>query len=288
MAIRAGTAGFIHFKQSKAMQQYNELIQRILNKGVRKTDRTGTGTLSVFGHQMRFDLNEGFPLLTTRKISFKAVAYELLWFLKAGDNIKYLNDNSVKIWDAWSDDNGYVGRIYGVQWRQWDSVFYIDQLANAIHEIRTNPDSRRLLVSAWNPAEIDCMALPPCHYAFQFYVENGKLSCMFNMRSSDVFIGLPYNIASYALLTHMIAKICGIGVGEVIYSGGDCHIYLNHLDQVNELLTREHKPLPTLKLNYDSEKFGYGVACDIDRFEYSDIKLIGYNPHPHIPAPIAV
>ncbi|MDJ1471648.1 thymidylate synthase [Cytophagaceae bacterium DM2B3-1] len=264
------------------MQQYHDLMRHILEHGARKEDRTGTGTLSVFGYQMRFDLNEGFPLVTTKKVHMKSVVYELLWFLKGDTNIKYLKDNGVSIWDEWADANGELGPVYGKQWRSWEAAEgkVIDQISDVIAQIKKNPDSRRLIVSAWNVGEISQMALMPCHALFQFYVANGKLSCQLYQRSADVFLGVPFNIASYALLTHMIAQVCNLQVGDFIWTGGDTHLYLNHLEQVELQLSRDIRPLPTLKINPDVK--------DIFAFNYEDIIVENYNPHPGIKAPVAV
>ena len=264
------------------MKSYLDLLQHILDKGVTKTDRTGTGTKSVFGYQMRFDLSEGFPLLTTKKLHTKSIIHELLWFLKGDNNIKYLNENGVSIWDEWADENGNLGPVYGVQWRSWGCADgrTIDQISNLIHQIKTKPDSRRLIVSAWNVADVDQMALPPCHTMFQFYVADGKLSCQLYQRSADVFLGVPFNIASYALLTHMIAQVCDLKVGDFVHTLGDAHLYLNHLEQTNLQLTRATRTLPTLKMNPDVK--------DIFGFKYEDFKIENYDPHPSIKAPIAV
>lgn len=264
------------------MKAYHDLLQHILTHGVEKTDRTGTGTLSVFGYQMRFDLAQGFPLITTKKVHWKSVVYELLWFLRGETNIQYLKDNGVSIWDEWANEQGELGPVYGKQWRSWECIDgrVIDQIQQAVHQLTTNPDSRRILVSAWNVGEIDQMALMPCHALFQFYVAQGKLSCQLYQRSADVFLGVPFNIASYALLTHMMAQVCGLGVGEFIWTGGDTHLYSNHLEQVNKQLARDFRPLPTVVLNPD--------VIDLMSFDFEDIQLVGYDPHPGIKAPVAV
>ncbi len=264
------------------MHQYHELLARILDGGAQKHDRTGTGTLSVFGHQMRFDLAKGFPLLTTKKLPLKSIVHELLWFLMGSTNIKYLQDNGVSIWDEWADPNGDLGPVYGSQWRSWpdNKGGKIDQVANVVEMIKKNPDSRRLIVSAWNPAEVDLCALPPCHCLFQFYVANGKLSCQLYQRSADVFLGVPFNIASYALLTMMMAQVCGLKLGEFIWTGADTHLYINHLGQAKLQLSRELRPLPTMKLNPEIK--------DIFGFRYEDFTLTNYDPHPHIKAAVAV
>lgn len=264
------------------MKQYHDLLQHILDKGAKKDDRTGTGTLSVFGYQMRFDLQEGFPLLTTKKLHLRSIIYELLWFLKGETNIKYLKDNGVSIWDEWADAEGNLGPVYGYQWRSWPASDgrHIDQITNVIEQIKKNPNSRRLIVSAWNVGEIDKMKLPPCHMFFQFYVVDGKLSCLLYQRSADVFLGVPFNIASYALLTLMVAQACGLKPGEFVHTLGDTHLYLNHLDQVRLQLGRELRPLPKMKINPDVK--------DIFSFQFSDFTLEGYDPHPHIKAPVAV
>jgi thymidylate synthase len=264
------------------MNQYHDLLERILSDGAEKTDRTGTGTLSVFGHQMRFNLASGFPMLTTKKLHLKSIVHELLWFLAGDTNIKYLNDNGVRIWDEWADENGNLGPVYGSQWRSWpaEDGGTIDQISNLIAMIRKNPDSRRLIVSAWNPAEVDKMALPPCHCLFQFYVANGKLSCQLYQRSADVFLGVPFNIASYALLTMMVAQVTGLKPGDFVHSLGDAHLYSNHLDQARLQLTRPTRPLPTMRMNP-------GVK-DIFSFRYEDFTLENYDPHPHIKAEVAV
>ncbi|MXO33639.1 thymidylate synthase [Apibacter sp. B3889] len=264
------------------MQVYLELLQHILNKGTRKQDRTGTGTISTFGYQMRFDLQKGFPLVTTKKLHLRSIIYELLWFLKGDTNIKYLNDHKVRIWNEWADKNGDLGPVYGHQWRSWGAPNgkHIDQISEIIDQIKNNPDSRRIIVSAWNVADIPQMALAPCHALFQFYVADGKLSLQLYQRSADVFLGVPFNIASYCLLLHMVAQVCNLKVGEFIHTFGDVHIYNNHIDQVNLQLTREPRPLPTLHLNPDRK--------DIFSFQYEDFSIDGYDPHPHIKAEVAV
>lgn len=264
------------------MRQYLDLLKYINENGVVKSDRTGTGTRSVFGYQMRFDLNAGFPVLTTKKLHLRSIIHELLWFLSGDTNIKYLHDNGVTIWDEWADENGDLGPVYGHQWRSWPTPDggHIDQIANLVDMIKKNPDSRRLIVSAWNPAEVDKMALPPCHTLFQFYVVNGKLSCQLYQRSADVFLGVPFNIASYALLTMMIAQCCGLQPGEFVHTLGDAHIYLNHTEQVATQLSREPRALPKMWINPEIK--------DIFSFRYEDFKLEGYDPYPSIKAPIAV
>ncbi|MDY3351839.1 thymidylate synthase [Riemerella anatipestifer] len=264
------------------MQNYLDLLQHILDHGTDKTDRTGTGTRSVFGYQLRYDLSKGFPLVTTKKVHLKSIIYELLWFLKGDTNIKYLNENGVSIWDEWADDNGNLGPVYGAQWRSWKGADgrVIDQISEVIHQIKTNPDSRRLIVSAWNAAEIPNMALAPCHALFQFYVADGKLSLQLYQRSADVFLGVPFNIASYALLTMMVAQVCGLEVGEYIHSFGDVHIYNNHFEQVQKQLSREPRPLPTMKLNPSVK--------DLFDFKFEDFTLENYHPHSGIKAPVAV
>lgn len=264
------------------MQQYNDLLRHVMQHGTKKEDRTGTGTVSVFGYQMRFDLQKGFPLVTTKKVHTRSIIHELLWFLKGDTNIKYLKDNGVSIWDEWADENGNLGPVYGYQWRSWPSANgeHIDQISQLIDQIKKNPDSRRLLVNAWNVSEISKMKLPPCHILFQFYVADGKLSCQLYQRSADLFLGVPFNIASYALLTHMVAQVCGLEVGEFIHTLGDAHIYSNHFDQVNLQLTREPLPLPTLKLNPDVK--------NIFDFTYEDITIENYQSHPAIKAAVAV
>ncbi|MFF2156773.1 thymidylate synthase [Paenibacillus chitinolyticus] len=264
------------------MNKYLELLKDIKENGTRKEDRTGTGTISVFGRQMRMNLAEGFPLLTTKKLHMRSIIHELLWFLKGETNIHYLHDNGVTIWDEWADEDGNLGRVYGAQWRTWQAPDgrAIDQITQVIDQIKTNPDSRRHLVSAWNVAEVDQMALPPCHYAFQFYVADGKLSCMFQMRSVDTFLGLPFNLASYALLTHMVAQQCDLEVGDLVWTGGDVHIYLNHLEQVEKQLAREPFPLPKLEIKRKPDS--------IFDYVYEDFEFVGYQSHPGIKAPIAI
>ncbi|EGL13302.1 MULTISPECIES: thymidylate synthase [Paenibacillus] len=264
------------------MNKYLELLKDIKENGTRKEDRTGTGTISVFGRQMRMNLAEGFPLLTTKKLHMRSIIHELLWFLKGETNIHYLHDNGVTIWDEWADEDGNLGRVYGAQWRTWQAPDgrTIDQITRVIDQIKTNPDSRRHLVSAWNVAEVDEMALPPCHYAFQFYVADGKLSCMFQMRSVDTFLGLPFNLASYALLTHMVAQQCDLEVGDLVWTGGDVHIYLNHLEQVEKQLAREPFPLPKLEIKRKPDS--------IFDYAYEDFEFVGYQSHPGIKAPIAI
>jgi thymidylate synthase len=264
------------------MQQYLDLMRHVRDHGVRKDDRTGTGTLSVFGHQMRFDLERGFPALTTKKLHLRSIIHELLWFLQGDTNVKYLRDNGVTIWDEWADKDGNLGPVYGAQWRSWPTRDgnTIDQIADVVARIRKNPDSRRLIVTAWNPADVDVMALPPCHCLFQFYVANGKLSCQLYQRSADIFIGVPFNIASYALLTHMVARVTGLRVGDFVHTLGDAHLYLNHLGQANEQLSRLPLPLPRLIIKRDVK--------EIDGFRYEDFEIAGYQTHPHIAAPIAV
>ena len=264
------------------MQQYLDLLRHVVDEGVRKEDRTGVGTLSVFGYQMRFDLVEGFPVVTTKKLHLRSIIHELLWFLRGDSNIQYLHDNRVTIWDEWADANGELGPVYGVQWRSWPAPNgrSIDQISNLIHSLTRNPNSRRHIVSAWNVADVDEMALPPCHCLFQFYVANGRLSCQLYQRSADLFLGVPFNIASYALLTHMVAQVTGYEPGEFVHTLGDTHIYLNHLDQVTLQLTRQPLPLPTLRLNPSVQS--------IFDFCYEDIELVNYQAHPRIAAPIAV
>ena len=264
------------------MQQYLNLLNRILTEGTQKGDRTGTGTLSIFGHQMRFDLRDGFPLLTTKKLHLKSIIYELLWFLRGDTNVHYLQEHGVRIWNEWADENGELGPVYGHQWRSWPDYKggTIDQIKNVVDMIKHNPDSRRMLVTAWNPAEVDDMALPPCHCLFQFYVADGRLSLQLYQRSADSFLGVPFNIASYALLLQMIAQVTGLEAGEFIHTTGDTHLYLNHLEQAKLQLTREPRPLPKMKINHDVK--------DIFDFKYEDFELIGYDPLPHIPGVVAV
>jgi thymidylate synthase len=264
------------------MRQYLELMRHVAERGHRKDDRTGTGTLSVFGWQMRFDLAEGFPLLTTKKLHTRSIIHELLWFLRGDTNIKYLKDNGVSIWNEWADENGELGPVYGKQWRRWESPDgrSIDQMALLIDALKKNPDSRRHIISAWNPAEVDRMALPPCHALFQFYVAGGKLSCQLYQRSADIFLGVPFNIASYALLTMMVAQVCGYEPGDFVWTGGDCHLYANHLEQTQLQLSRELRPLPTMRINPEVK--------DLFAFSIDDFTLEGYDPHPHISAPVAV
>lgn len=264
------------------MEQYLDLLRHVLDNGTTKSDRTGTGTISVFGHQMRFDLREGFPLVTTKKLHLRSIIHELLWFLRGDTNVGYLQDNGVTIWDEWADEQGDLGPIYGYQWRSWPTPdgTYIDQIANLIDGIRNEPDSRRLMVSAWNVADIPNMALPPCHALFQFYVANGCLSCQLYQRSADIFLGVPFNIASYALLLMMVAQVTELKPGEFVHTFGDAHIYQNHLQQVRTQLDREPRPLPTITINPQ--------VTEIDGFRYQDFELTGYDPHPRISAPIAV
>jgi thymidylate synthase len=264
------------------MRQYLDLMELILSRGVEKRDRTGTGTLSVFGHLMRFDLSEGFPLVTTKKLHLKSIIYELLWFLRGDTNVKYLNEHGVSIWDEWADEGGDLGPVYGQQWRSWPAADgeAIDQMSGIIAEIRRNPDSRRLIVSAWNPAEVAKMALPPCHCLFQFYVADGRLSCQMYQRSADVFLGVPFNIASYALLTLMVAQVTDLAPGDFVHTLGDAHLYLNHLDQARLQLARAPRRLPTMRLN--------PAVKDLFGFRYEDFALEGYEPHPHIKAKVAV
>ena len=264
------------------MQQYLDLMRDVRENGVQKEDRTGTGTLSKFGHQMRFDLSEGFPVVTTKKLHLRSIIHELLWFLRGDSNIQYLKDNGVSIWDEWADENGELGPVYGVQWRSWPTADggHIDQITQIIDQIRTNPDSRRIMLSAWNVAEIENMALPPCHCLFQFWVAEGKLSCQLYQRSCDIFLGVPFNIASYALLTHMLAQQCDLNVGDFVWTGGDCHLYRNHLEQADEQLKREPLPLPRLAIRRRPPS--------IFDYEYEDFEILNYEAHPHIKAAVAV
>lgn len=264
------------------MKQYLDLLERVIEEGYKKEDRTGTGTISVFGHQMRFDLSEGFPLLTTKKLHLKSIIHELLWFLKGSTNVKYLQDNGVRIWNEWAKEDGELGPVYGCQWRSWPDYQggHIDQIKEVIESIKTNPDSRRHIVSAWNVGAIDDMQLPPCHILFQFYVADGKLSCQLYQRSADIFLGVPFNIASYAILTMMVAQVCGLKLGTFVHTLGDAHIYLNHLDQVKLQLTREPKSLPQLMINPERKH--------IDEFVYEDFELVNYDAHPHIKGTISV
>ncbi len=264
------------------MKTYLDLLRHVRDTGVRKSDRTGTGTVSVFGYQMRFDLSQGFPLVTTKKCHLRSIIHELLWFLKGETNIAYLKDNGVSIWDEWAGENGELGPIYGYQWRSWPAPDgrHIDQVQRVLDDLKNNPDSRRIIVSAWNVADLDKMALAPCHAFFQFYVADGKLSCQLYQRSADLFLGVPFNIASYALLTMMVAQVTGLKPGDFVHTLGDAHIYLNHLDQVNEQLSREPRPLPTMKLNPEVK--------DLFAFRFEDFTLEGYDPHPAIKAPVAV
>jgi thymidylate synthase len=264
------------------MKQYHDLMKYILENGVKKEDRTGTGTISVFGHQSRYDLSKGFPCLTTKKLHLRSIIVELLWFLQGDTNIKYLKENNVSIWDEWADENGDLGPVYGHQWRSWPAKDggTIDQITKLVDQLKKNPDSRRLIVSAWNVADVDNMALPPCHTMFQFYVANGKLSCQLYQRSADVFLGVPFNIASYALLTMMLAQVVGLEPGEFVHTLGDAHLYSNHIEQANLQLTRECRELPIMKINPEVK--------DIFSFKLEDFELVGYDPHPHIKAAVAV
>jgi thymidylate synthase len=281
-ASRPNIRGRGHTDISKAMRQYHDLLERILADGVEKRDRTGTGTISVFGHQMRFNLAEGFPLTTTKKLHLKSIVYELLWFLAGDTNVKYLNDHGVSIWNEWADEHGELGPVYGRQWRSWPTPDgrAIDQIAEVLMQIRRNPDSRRLIVTAWNPADIGKMALPPCHCLFQFYVAQGRLSCQLYQRSADVFLGVPFNIASYALLTLAMAQATGLEPGEFIHTLGDAHLYLNHLEQARLQLSRPPRQLPRMLIN--------PAATDLFALRYEDFTLEGYDPHPHIKAEVAV
>ena len=264
------------------MKQYHDLLSHILAHGVKKEDRTGTGTISVFGYQMRFDLSEGFPCITTKKLHLRSIIHELLWFLKGETNIAYLKENGVSIWDEWADANGELGPVYGSQWRSWPAPNgrHIDQIEQLLHQIKNNPDSRRMIVSAWNVGLIDQMALPPCHAFFQFYVAEGKLSCQLYQRSADTFLGVPFNIASYALLTMMIAQVCGLEAGEFIHTLGDAHLYSNHIEQAQLQITRDFRPLPTMRINPE--------ISNLFDFKYEDFELLNYDPHPHIKAAVAI
>ncbi|MEO0898911.1 MAG: thymidylate synthase [Bacteroidota bacterium] len=264
------------------MKTYHQLLEHVMEKGTDRGDRTGTGTRSVFGHQMRFDLSEGFPLVTTKKVHLKSIIHELLWFLSGSSNVKYLQENGVRIWNEWADEDGELGPVYGVQWRSWKGANgeTIDQISQVVDMIKTRPESRRIMVNAWNVADVPNMALPPCHALFQFYVANGKLSCQLYQRSADLFLGVPFNIASYALLTMMMAQVCELEAGEFVHTFGDAHIYHNHFDQVKEQLSRDIRPLPQMKINPEVK--------DMFSFKYEDFELLNYNPHPTIKAPIAV
>ena len=264
------------------MKQYHDLLKHVLTHGNKKEDRTGTGTTSVFGYQMRFNLAEGFPLLTTKKVHLKSIIHELLWFLQGSTNIAYLKENGVRIWDEWADENGNLGPVYGYQWRNWPKPdgTHIDQITQVVEQIKKNPDSRRLIVSAWNVADVDQMKLPPCHAFFQFYVADGKLSCQLYQRSADIFLGVPFNIASYALLTMMVAQVCGLKLGDFVHTLGDAHIYSNHMEQVKEQLSRDIRPLPQMHIN--------GAVDDIFSFKFEDFKLLNYDPHPAIQGKVAV
>lgn len=262
--------------------QYETFLKYVFEHGTPKSDRTGTGTRSVFGYQMRFNLEEGFPLVTTKKLHLRSIIHELLWFLQGSSNIGYLKENGVSIWDEWADENGDLGPVYGVQWRSFPTPDggHVDQIANVVEQIRSNPDSRRLIVCAWNPGQIDKMALPPCHCLFQFYVADGKLSCQLYQRSCDIFLGVPFNIASYSLLTHMVAQQCGLGLGDFVWTGGDCHIYDNHVEQVQLQLSREPRPYPKLVIHRKPDS--------IFDYKFEDFEIVGYDPHPHIKAPVAI
>lgn len=264
------------------MKQYHDLMRHVLENGVKKEDRTGTGTISVFGHQMRFNLQEGFPLVTTKKLHLRSIIHELLWFLKGETNVAYLKENGVSIWDEWARDDGELGPVYGYQWRSWPTRDgrHIDQISQVIETLKKNPDSRRIIVSAWNVGEIEHMALPPCHAFFQFYVADGKLSCQLYQRSADIFLGVPFNIASYALLTMMVAQVCGLQPGDFVHTFGDAHLYLNHLEQTELQLSREPRALPKMRIN--------PAVADIFDFKFEDFELLDYHPHPHIKAPVAV
>lgn len=282
LAPVAKWSGLFIFGQNFLMQAYHQLLDHILQNGALKEDRTGTGTKSIFGYQMRFDLENGFPLVTTKKLHLKSIIYELLWFLNGDTNVKYLNDHGVSIWDEWADENGDLGPVYGHQWRSWPSPdgSTVDQITNLIDQINSNPDSRRLIVSAWNVPEVQKMALPPCHTLFQFYVADGKLSCQLYQRSADVFLGVPFNIASYALLTKMVAQVCGLGEGDFVHTFGDAHLYSNHIEQAQLQLTREPRSLPKMLINNE--------VRSIFDFKFEDFQLVDYDPHPHIKAAVAV
>ena len=269
-------------EDSVPSNQYETFLKYVVEHGTPKSDRTGTGTRSVFGYQMRFNLEEGFPLVTTKKLHLRSIIHELLWFLQGSSNIGYLKENGVSIWDEWADENGDLGPVYGVQWRSFPTPDggHVDQIANVVEQIRSNPDSRRLIVCAWNPGQIDKMALPPCHCLFQFYVADGKLSCQLYQRSCDIFLGVPFNIASYSLLTHMVAQQCGLGLGDFVWTGGDCHIYDNHVEQVQLQLSREPRPYPKLVIHRKPDS--------IFDYKFEDFEIVGYDPHPHIKAPVAV
>lgn len=264
------------------MKQYHDLLRHVLANGTKKEDRTGTGTISVFGYQMRFNLEDGFPLMTTKKVHTKSIIHELLWFLAGDTNVKYLKENGVRIWDEWADEDGNLGPVYGHQWRSWPTADgrHIDQISNVLHDIKTNPDSRRLIVSSWNVGEVGKMALPPCHCFFQFYVADGKLSCQLYQRSADIFLGVPFNIASYALLTMMVAQVCGLKVGDFVHTLGDAHIYSNHMEQVQLQLSRDERKLPEMHLN--------PLVTNLFDFKFEDFELVGYDPHPTIKAAVAV
>lgn len=281
-SARIGTHHTRTYTTRQPMKQYHDLMEHVLKNGTKKEDRTGTGTLSVFGYQARYNLAEGFPLVTTKKLHLKSIIHELLWFLQGETNIKYLKDNGVSIWDEWADEEGNLGPVYGSQWRSWQGANgeTIDQITSVVNQIKKNPDSRRLIVSAWNVAEIEKMALPPCHAFFQFYVADGKLSCQLYQRSADIFLGVPFNIASYALLTMMMAQVCGLGYGDFIHTMGDAHLYSNHIDQTKLQLSREFKMLPLMKINPEVKS--------IFDFKFEDFELVGYEPHPHIKAPVAI
>jgi thymidylate synthase len=282
LRLPASQHGFRAVAHPLAMEEYHQLLRLVLEKGRPKSDRTGTGTLAVFGAQARFDLRDTFPLLTTKKLHLRSIIHELLWFLKGETNIRYLKENNVTIWDEWADADGNLGRVYGAQWRDWRTADgrSVDQITRLLHNLKHNPDSRRLIVSAWNPGEVDAMALPPCHAMFQFFVIDGELSCQLYQRSADLFLGVPFNIASYALLTRMIAQVVGLRAGDFVHTFGDLHLYANHLEQAKLQLSREPRPLPRLRLN--------PAVTDLFAFKFEDIEILGYDPHPAIKAPIAV